>query len=320
MSRAKTMNQSDRPVIALTGATGFVGQSVLEEAVRAGYHVRALTRREQPANPLLDPHVTWVRGELRDTASLSLLTRGAEAVVHVAGVVNAPDAAGFEAGNVTGTLNLIETAVIKGIARFIHVSSLSAREPQLSAYGASKARAEKLVMASPLEWTIVRPPAIYGPRDKEMFELFRSARWGVVPVPKQGRASMIHVEDLARLLVALVPGGEPVTGRIFEPDDGRTEGWSHEEMARAIGFAVGKRVRVLGLSPRALMMAAKGDNFLRGANAKMTQDRAAYFSHPDWVVGAAGRVPPAIWEPRIATTDGLRATAEWYRAQGWLKE
>lgn len=312
------MNQSDRPVIALTGATGFVGHSVIEEAVRAGYHVRALTRREQGPNPLLDPHVTWVRGELRDTGSLSLLTRGAEAIVHVAGVVNAPDAAGFEAGNVTGTLNLIETAVVKGIARFVYVSSLSAREPQLSAYGASKARAEKLVMASPLEWTIVRPPAIYGPRDKEMFELFRAARWGVVPVPGNGRASMIHVEDLARLLVALVPGGEPVTGRVFEPDDGKPGGWGHDETARAIGLAVGKRVRVLGLSRRALMAVAKVDNALRGANAKMTPDRAEYFSHPDWVVGADKGLPAAIWQPRIATSDGLRATAEWYRAQGWL--
>lgn len=312
------MNQSERPVIALTGATGFVGQSVIEEAVRAGYHVRALTRREQGPNPLLDPHVTWVRGELRDTASLSLLTRGAEAIIHVAGVVNAPDAAGFEAGNVAGTLNLIETAVVKGIARFIYVSSLSAREPQLSAYGASKARAEKLVMASPLEWTIVRPPAIYGPRDKEMFELFRAARWGLVPVPRDGRASMIHVEDLARLLVALVPAGEPVTGRIVEPDDGRPQGWSHGETARAIGIAVGKRVRVLGLSRGVLTMVAKADNFLRGANAKMTLDRASYFSHPDWVVSEEARVPATLWQPRIATEDGLRATAEWYRGAGWL--
>ncbi|MFC0685181.1 NAD-dependent epimerase/dehydratase family protein [Novosphingobium clariflavum] len=309
------MNPNDRPVIALTGATGFLGRSTLDEALRAGYHVRALTRSAQESVE----HVTWVRGELRDTGSLSELTRGAEAIVHVAGVVNAPDAAGFEIGNVTGTLNLIETAVIKGIARFVYVSSLSAREPQLSAYGASKARAEKLVMASPLDWTIVRPPAIYGPRDKEMFELFRAARWGVVPVPRHGRASMIHVEDLARLLVALVTArGEGVTGCTLEPDDGKPEGWEHGEMARAIGIAVGKRIWAPGLSRGALMAVAKADHFLRGDKAKMTSDRAAYFSHPDWVVGAHARVPEAIWQPRIATTDGLRATAEWYMAEGWL--
>jgi len=303
----------DYPTIALTGATGFVGQSLLDEAVAAGYNVRALTRREQEPRE----NVTWVRGELRDTASLSELTRGAEAILHVAGVVSAPDAAGYEAGNVAGTLNVIETAVAKGIRRLVFVSSLSAREPGLSAYGASKAKAEKLLRASPLDWTIVRPPAIYGPRDREMFELFRAARWGLVPVPK-GAASMIHVEDLARLLVALIPGGEDVTGKLFEPDDGKPLGWDNAEMARAIGTAVGRRVRVFTLSPGALDKAAKVDRFLRGDGAKMTADRAGYLSHPDWVVGAEAAVPASIWEPRIDTRDGLRATAEWYRASGWL--
>lgn len=307
------MMEFDYPTIALTGATGFVGQSLLDEAVAAGYNVRALTRREQEPRE----NVTWVRGELRDTASLSELTRGAEAILHVAGVVSAPDAAGYEAGNVTGTLNVIETAVAKGIRRLVFVSSLSAREPGLSAYGASKAKAEKLLRASPLDWTIVRPPAIYGPRDREMFELFRAARWGLVPVPK-GAASMIHVEDLARLLVALIPGGEDVTGKLFEPDDGKPLGWDNAEMARAIGTAVGRRVRVFTLSPGALDKAAKVDRFLRGDGAKMTADRAGYLSHPDWVVGADAAVPASIWEPRIDTRDGLRATAEWYRASGWL--
>jgi nucleoside-diphosphate-sugar epimerase len=307
------MMEFDYPTIALTGATGFVGQSLLDEAVAAGYNVRALTRREQEPRE----NVTWVRGELRDTASLSELTRGAEAILHVAGVVSAPDAAGYEAGNVAGTLNVIETAVAKGIRRLVFVSSLSAREPGLSAYGASKAKAEKLLRASPLDWTIVRPPAIYGPRDREMFELFRAARWGLVPVPK-GAASMIHVEDLARLLVALIPGGEDVTGKLFEPDDGKPLGWDNAEMARAIGTAVGRRVRVFTLSPGALDKAAKVDRFLRGDGAKMTADRAGYLSHPDWVVGAEAAVPASIWEPRIDTRDGLRATAEWYRASGWL--
>lgn len=308
------MTVADRPIIALTGATGFVGQATLDAALSAGYAVRALTRRDQPERA----HVQWVRGELADTASLSELTRGVEATVHVAGVVNAPDAAGFETGNVTGTLNLIETVVAKGIPRFVHVSSLSAREPELSAYGASKARAEKLLMASPLDWTIVRPPAIYGPRDREMFELFRAARWGVIPTPSEGRASMIHVQDLARLLVALVRGGDGVSGRTFEPDDGKPQGWDHYEMARAIGWAIGKRPKVLGLSRKALERAAKLDHFFRGTKARMTLDRAAYFSHPDWVVSPEAAVPDRIWKSQIETREGLKATAQWYREQKWL--
>ncbi|MCT2400206.1 NAD-dependent epimerase/dehydratase family protein [Novosphingobium mangrovi (ex Huang et al. 2023)] len=308
------MTGTARPSIALTGATGFVGQAVLDTALAAGYDVRALTRREQAPRE----GVEWVPGELADTASLSDLTRGVEATIHVAGVVNAPDAAGFEAGNVTGTLNLVETLIAKGIPRFVHVSSLSAREPELSAYGASKARAEKLLKASPLDWTIVRPPAIYGPRDKEMFELFRAARWGVIPTPSEGLVSMIHVEDLARLLIALVDGGETVSGRVFEPDDGRAKGWSHYEMARAIGWAMGRRPMVFGLSRKALERAAHVDRFFRGTKAKMTLDRAAYFSHPDWVVSPEAAVPANIWQPQIETREGLKSTAQWYRENKWL--
>jgi uncharacterized protein YbjT (DUF2867 family) len=305
---------TDHPAIAMTGATGFVGQATLEAALTAGYVVRALTRREQAPRT----NVVWVRGDLENTAALSELTRGVEAAIHIAGVVNAPDPAGFEAGNVTGTLNMVETLVAKGIRRFVHVSSLSAREPSISAYGASKARAEKLLMASPLDWTIVRPPAIYGPRDREMLELFRAARWGVVPTPSAGRASMIHVEDLARLLVVLVPGGEDVSARVFEPDDGRYRGWSHDEMARAIGAAVGRRPIVVGLSRKAMERAARADRFLRGTKAKLTLDRAAYFSHPDWVVSEGARVPPMVWLPRIETREGLKGTARWYREHKWL--
>ncbi|TYC86417.1 NAD(P)-dependent oxidoreductase [Novosphingobium sp. BW1] len=305
---------SESPIVALTGATGFVGHSVLTEALAQGYRVRALTRREQGPRE----GVIWVPGDLSDTAALSELTRGAEATVHVAGVTNASDAAGFEAGNVAGTLNLIETVVAKGIPRFVCVSSLSAREPGLSAYGASKARAEKLLKASPLDWTIVRPPAIFGPRDKEMMELFRAARWGLVPVPAEGRASMLHVEDLARLLVALVVPGEAVHRMTFEPDDGKPEGWEHTEMALAIGQAMGRRPKVIGLSQKALERVASLDNFVRGTKAKMTKDRAAYFAHPDWVVSPAARPPETLWRPQIETREGLRSTAEWYRANKWL--
>lgn len=301
-------------MLAITGATGFVGQSLLDRAGEAGMDVRALARQPQQKRKGVD----WVGGDLADRAALARLCNGAEAVIHVAGVVNAPDPEGFEEGNVVGTLNVIEAARDAGVRRFIFVSSLSAREPELSAYGQSKARAEKILKASGMDWTIVRPPAIYGPRDREMFELFRSAKWGVIPTPKEGKASLIHVDDLARLLLALLPSGDDVMHRIFEPDDGKRGGWSHYELARAIGWAVGKRPRVLGLSRKTMEMAAKADAMLRGKRAKLTLDRVGYFCHPDWVVSPGGRVPLALWRPRVETREGLRSTAEWYRSEGWL--
>jgi nucleoside-diphosphate-sugar epimerase len=301
-------------IVAVTGGTGFVGRAFVERALEAGHTLVALARSPQPPREGIE----WVSGDLANQAALAELVRDVDAVVHIAGVVNAPDPEGFEEGNVVGTLNLVQASLKEGVPRFVHVSSLSAREPGLSAYGASKARGEKVVRASLLDWTSVRPPAIYGPGDKEMFELFRAARWGVVPVPKDGRASVIHVDDLARLLLALLPGGEGVSGEVFEPDDGRPGGWEHRELALAIGWAVGRRPRVVGLSPASLRRAAGVDGFLRGKAAKMTLDRAAYLAHPDWTGDPSARVPGEVWEAQVETRSGLKATAEWYQQQGWL--
>ncbi len=300
-------------MLALTGTTGFVGQALLDQALADGLKLRALVRRPQPPRA----GVEWVTGGLDDTAALRQLLRGTEAVIHVAGVVNDP--AEFERGNVAGTLSVIEAAKTEGLARLIYVSSLSAREPELSAYGASKVRAEKLVQASGLDWTIVRPPGIYGPRDVDYFEMFRLARWGILPVPpRAGRASIIHVDDLARLLLALVPGGEGVSHAVFEPDDGRAQGWSHYELARAIGWAMGRRPWVVHLSRPWLDRAAQADRIFRGKRARLTADRVGYMAHPDWVVSAERRPPAGLWRPQIPTREGLKQVAAWYRANGKL--
>lgn len=300
--------------IALTGGTGFVGQALLDCAAEAGIELRALARKPQPPRS----NVRWVGGDLSDKRALARLVAGAEVVIHVAGVTTAPDAAGFEAGNVTGTLNLIEVAKRAGVPRFVHVSSLSAREPGLSLYGASKARSEKLVKASGLDWTLVRPPAVYGPRDNGMLELFRMAKWGLVPVPPPGKLSVIHATDLSRLLLALIRGGEGITHASFEPDDGKMDGWNHFDLALAIGAAVGRRPRVLHLSRKWMERAARADMRFRRGNAKLTLDRVGYMTHPDWVVSHGQRPPGDLWRPKIETREGLKATAAWYRANRWL--
>ncbi len=260
----------------------------------------------------------WTQGDLADADALARLVDGAEAVIHVAGLTTAPDAAAFEAANVTGTLNLLRAASDAGVQRFVNVSSLAAREPLLSAYGASKSQAEKLVAASGLDWTIVRPPGVYGPWDRDYLEMFKLAKRGVVPVPPPGRSSLIHVEDLADLLVALIPGGEGVTHATFEPDDGHKGGWSHRELARLIGWAVGKRPWVIHLSRPLLETASRADRLVRRSRARLTRDRVGYIAHPDWVARSELQVPSALWSPNIATRDGLKATALWYREKGWL--
>ena len=297
--------------LAVTGATGFVGSHLLDGAIAAGHDVRALTRRDQPQRN----GVTWVRGSLGDPASLADLCAGAEAVVHVAGVLTA-DAAGFEAGNVAGTRAMLEAASTASIRRFVHVSSLAAREPQLSMYGASKARSETLVKTAPLEWSIVRPPAVYGPGDKETLDLFKMAKAGVVALPPKGKLSVIHVDDLVDLLLALVTVQAPY-GMTVEPDDG-SGGYSHEEFARLLGKAFDRNVLTLSMPGAAIRAGASIDGFLRGDKAKLTADRASYFCHPDWVVDAARAVPVDLWTPRIPTPRGVKETADWYRREGWL--
>ena len=300
--------------VAVTGATGFVGSAALTRLLGADYTVRALTRREQAPKA----GVTWIAGALDDPTSLDKLCDGADVVLHIAGVVNAADAAGFEAGNVAGTANMIAAAKAAGINRFVHVSSLSAREPKLSNYGASKLRAEKLVATSLLDWTIVRPPGVYGPGDRDVLEVFKMAKHGFATLPPKGRGSWIHVDDLARLLVALLPAHDDATARIFEADDGEPRGWDHAGFARAIGWALGRRITTLSFPKPILHMAAVGDRLLRGKNAKLTPDRAGYLSHRDWTVDPAAVPPRALWVPQIKTRQGLADTARWYKAQGWL--
>lgn len=302
--------------IALTGATGFVGQAVLDEAARRGLAMNALTRRPQKPRE----GVNWVAGDLTDEAALVDLVMGADAVIHVAGLTSSQDPAAFTAANVTGTAALIAAAKAAKAKRFVFVSSLAAREPGLSAYGASKAAAEKLVEASGLDWTIVRPPGVYGLRDVDYLQMFRSAAHGILPLPPRGASSIIHVEDLARLLLDLVDAPPAlVRNKMFEPDDGREGGWSHRELAQAIAHAVGRRRLFAPHLPKGLMMlGAHLDGILRGDEARLTPDRVGYMAHPNWVARSAHCVPPEVWKPRIAGAQGLATTAVWYREQGWL--
>jgi len=299
--------------LALTGATGFVGAHVLDAAARAGHRIAALARRPQPPRT----SVEWIAGSLDDRAALDRLVAGVDAVIHVAGVVNAADAKGFEAGNVAGTGTMLAAADNARVARFIHVSSLAAREPQLSLYGASKARSEILVTASPLATAIVRPPAIYGPGDRELLEMFKMAARGFVLLPPPGRLSLIHAEDLARLLLALTAPPAPV-GLTLEPDDGHPGGRTHREFAAMLGAAVGRSVRSVSMPRPVMAAAAWTDRLVRGDRAKLTPDRAAYFCHPDWVSDPARAAPAGLWAAQIPTRNGLSDTVAWYRQEGWL--
>jgi nucleoside-diphosphate-sugar epimerase len=299
--------------LAITGGTGFVGSHLIDAALAAGHEVKALTRREQRERDGVD----WVLGDLSSRDALEWLVDHVDAVIHVAGTISGHGAAEFEIGNVAGTLAMLAAATAGGVHRFVHVSSLAAREPKLSLYGGSKARGEELVHSSGLDWAIVRPPAVYGPGDRETLELFRMAKLGLMLMPPKGRVSVIHVDDLARLLLALAEPAAP-TSCLIEPDDGKPGGWTHREFARALAAAVGTKAAVISSPGILLRLAARADQLLRGEKAKLTTDRAAYFSHRNWVVEPKRSAPKSLWQPKIDTAQGLAETAAWYREQGWL--
>jgi uncharacterized protein YbjT (DUF2867 family) len=299
----------------MTGATGFVGGATLRRAVAAGWHVRALARRPQAARE----GVSWIAGALDQPDPLAEMAQGSDVVLHIAGVVNVPTRAAFEAGNATATGHVVDAARAAGVSRFIHVSSLAAREPGLSHYGWSKAQAETIVTQSGLDWTIVRPPAVFGPGDTEMLDLFRMTRRGIALLPPRGRMSAIYVDELARLLIALAADRDASIGAIYEPDDGRENGWSHRSFARAIGEAVGRpNIATLAIPAAALKAGGRIDTLVRRGRAKLTPDRARYIAHPDWVAADGARPPAALWRPEIDTADALAETVRWYRRENWL--
>ena len=299
--------------LAVTGGTGFVGGHLLRMALAHGYDVRALTRGWKPP----EDEIAWIDGALDRPETLEKLCTGADAVIHIAGLISGSKDA-FEAVNVGGTATLIDAARMAGVRRFIHISSLAAREPDLSNYGWSKARSERLVAASGVEWTIIRPPAVYGPGDRETLELFKMAKRGLVALPPKGHFSVIHVEDLCRLILAVIDEPETLS-ETYEPDDGREKGWEHRHFARTLGRIYGKRAATVSMPKIVMRGASRLDRLFRRSNAKLTPDRVNYFCHPDWVASAERRPPPTLWKPEVRTPTGLKETAAWYAAEGWLR-
>ncbi len=295
--------------LAITGATGFVGQHVLAAAAARDWPVRALTRSPREHGP----NVHWVTGTLADADALDALCEGADALLHIAGAVNVPSRAAFAHANIAGTKAVINAAGRANVRRFVHVSSLAAREPQLSNYGWSKAGAEDVVQQSALDWLIVRPPGVFGPHDKDVLDMFKMARRGFMLLPPAGRGSWIYAPDLAALLLNCVADGP--SGLILEPDDGASA--SHVEFAGAIGTAVGRPNPFTFSAPRALLwLAARADRLVRGDKAKLTPDRARYMAHPDWAADPARAPNPALWQAATLRADALHATHDWYVANG----
>lgn len=311
-------------VAAVTGGTGFLGHAVVVALARNGWRVRLLVRRSAAHWPCLDHELELVFGDLADDDALGRLMRGADAVVHAASLVKARSRAAFMAVNRDGSARLAAVAAATApSARLVYVSSFAAREPQLSDYAASKRAGEDAVRAArgDAPWVAVRPPAIYGPRDKETLAVFRLARGPLLPVfhGPDSRVCLIHVEDAAEAIAALCAGGP--SGRVFELSDGRRDGYPWRTILDEAVRAVGGTPRILRVPPRLVRLAGAMAGLagrLAGRASMLTPGKVREMLHPDWSSAAERQPPPALWAPRIPLPNGFAGTVRWYRDARWL--
>ncbi len=304
-------------VVAVTGATGFLGRHLVRALARDGWTPRVLVRRD-PVHPFWrDIEIEVVVGDLKTPGALERLCRGAEVVIHVAGLIKAASLEGFNVVNRDGARAAALAAKAAG-ARFILVSSLAAREPGLSNYAASKRAGEDAVRESFPEALIVRPPAIYGPGDTETLALFQlAAKSPVLPVlSPASRVAMIHVHDAAAKLASYCK--KPVSG-LIELSDVRRDGYTWAEIMSAAGAAMGANPRLARLPDKALIFAGNlADAWSSASKTPLVfgLGKARELLHADWSLSSA---PTAEGVPSVfGLIDGFANTVDWYRSEGWL--
>lgn len=306
-----------RQTIAITGATGFAGDHALAELLKRGWRVKALVRN--PAVARLPAEVEAIAGDLHDAKSLAALLRGADAVVHLAGATMALRDRNFFKVNAEGTALLAQAAVAAGTRRFIHVSSLAAGRPELSAYGASKRAGEDAVveLAVPLNALIVRPPAVYGPGDGATLALMRELTRPVAIIPsrRDSRFSLLYVTDLARILADAVTSGS--TG-LYELSDGRPQAYTWPDVQAVAEKERGQPIRMVYLPKQMLhgvALMVEGVARLTGRPAMFSRGKVDQLYVSDWVArGPALPLPDAVTFER-----GFPLTLAWYRQAGWLQ-
>jgi dihydroflavonol-4-reductase len=321
----------------VTGGTGFVGSHLVELLLAEGHEVTCLVRNAAKAEALFATRrPRLVQGNLDDRATVHAAADGADVIFHIAGVVSARSRADFFAVNEGGTRHVLRAAPA-GLRRFVLVSSLAAAGPAppdrpldgtepaapVTGYGASKLAGEIAVRGGSVPWTIVRPPAVYGPRDVEFLRVFRMVRGPVVPVFGDGRQQLtfIYVSDLARALLAAAAAAA-AAGKIYFA--------THPEIVdqRAFMLAVARAVRTDGRLPRILPIPASAARaglfvteataFLLGRTTVLTVDKASEFLAPSFACSPAPLVRDTGWRPEHDLASGIPRTAAWYREHRWL--
>jgi nucleoside-diphosphate-sugar epimerase len=325
--------------VVVTGASGFLGSHVAEQLSAAGHTIVALVRKTSNRKFLATlSGVEFVEGSVEDRASVDRAVMGADAIIHAAGLVKARNEEEFFACNRQGTVNLLEASIAHAprLKRFVFVSSLEAcgpsagstpvpvdQERPLTTYGRSKLAAEKEVLSrrESLPVVILRPAAIYGPRDNEILEAFRAARRRQYPVLGNGQMllSYVYGPDCARACIQAVFEDVP-TGSIYFVDDGEPlsmeRAWG-ELLPEAFGtrpfYRIGVPFPLLQLASFGVEAYGK----IRKKAVMLTREKVN-IGRLDWVCESTQTHRDLKWAPEVSFPEGARRTAQWYVENGWL--
>lgn len=325
--------------VLVTGASGFLGGHVAEQLTLAGHTVRALVRRTSNRKHLLPlAGIEFAEGGVEDRARVAEAAEGVDAVIHVAGIVKARGDHEFNATNVQGTINVLDAAKQRapGLLRFVHVSSLEAcgpskdggpvpisQEAPITGYGRSKLGAEKALIAArqDLPITILRPTAIYGPRDAEILDAFKSVKRGVLPLTGDGSSlyTFVYAPDCARACVAALTADVP-SGSIYHISDGGV--YSQRAMMEDIEKALGRRALLRAGLPFGVLKTAavfaEAYGKLADKPVMLTREKANMLAQPYWVCSSKEAEEALAWKPSVKWPEGVHLAVKWYREAGWL--
>jgi nucleoside-diphosphate-sugar epimerase len=300
--------------IALTGATGFVGNFIVPELLAVKHKIKALAR--QPA-ALCNQGLEVIKGDLADETALAKLVENVDVVIHVAGAISERNRAGYFAANLAGTKRLYDASQKANCRRFIYVSSITAREPGLSHYAASKAAAEQFLLGQKggPQVIIMRPSAIYGPGDRSTLPLLKTlqSHFAIVPGNAASRFSLIHARDFAQVVVSAAASN--ATG-VLEVDD-MAGGHTWQDLANANRAITGMPQKLI-YAPKLLALTVATYAELVGSITTKpsitNRGKVTELYHQDWV--ARGQNWPRDNPIRLA--EGLAETLRWYVEAGWL--
>jgi len=324
-------------VIALTGATGFLGSHIADALMAAGHAVRVAVRPTSNRRWLEGKDLEVQVVDLLDDLDCERFLSGTNSLVHCAGVVSAPNEITYRRGNVETTAHLLTAARKvwgdRSSTTFLLVSSLAAHGPAgllkpaveandcapISAYGRSKLAAEELVRqtAGAFRRVVLRPPSLYGPRDREFLPLLRAAArgWTVRPGPFLSGLSLVDGRDAATAVVSLLDT-PPARGTFFISD--AQVGYNWDQIQAALAGAVGRRVRRLNLPAMALRLAVGAARLSGASPLLLNPDRLRDLTAPGWVCDGRLLTRATGFQTTRTAESGFRETLNFYRKHQWL--